>query len=176
PPPPAGAARPGRLATSQVGRYLPRRRGTVPGATAAPARDLCPRRYSERMARPLTASSRHPSIGDLIRHQGPTFSFEFFPPTDPGGGAVVGRSIRALERLRPSFVSVTYGAGGSTRDRTVEVTERLATDTTLLPMAHLTAVNHSVAELRHMIGRFAAIGIRNLMLIRGDPPERKSVV
>ena len=135
---------------------------------AAPGRDPRGRRYSELVVRPPT--TRHPSIGDLIRHQGPTFSFEFFPPKDPQGEAVLWRSIRELERLKPSFVSVTYGAGGSTRDRTVEVTERLATETTLIPMAHLTAVNHSVAELRHMIGRFAAIGIRNLMLIRGDPP------
>jgi methylenetetrahydrofolate reductase (NADPH) len=119
---------------------------------------------------PPTNSGRHPSIGDLIRDHGPTFSFEFFPPKSPEQAATLWRSIRELERLRPSFVSVTYGAGGSTRDLTVEVTEQLATDTTLLPMAHLTAVNHSVVELRHVIGRFAAVGIRNLMLIRGDPP------
>jgi methylenetetrahydrofolate reductase (NADPH) len=119
---------------------------------------------------PSTTRGRHPSIGELIRDHGPTFSFEFFPPKTPEQATTLWRSIRELERLRPSFVSVTYGAGGSTRDLTVEVTEQLATDTTLLPMAHLTAVNHSVAELRHVIGRFAAVGIRNLMLIRGDPP------
>lgn len=111
-----------------------------------------------------------PSIGDLIRTSGPTFSFEFFPPKTPEQEVVLWRSIRDLERLRPSFVSITYGAGGSTRDTTVEVTERIATETTLLPMAHLTAVNHSVAELRNVIGRLASVGIRNLMLIRGDPP------
>ncbi len=113
---------------------------------------------------------RHPSIGDLIRQQGPTFSFEFFPPKSPEMEVQLWRTIRELERLRPSFVSITYGAGGSTRDTTVAVTERVANETTLLPMAHLTAVNHSVAELRHVIGRFAAAGIRNLLVVRGDPP------
>ena len=119
---------------------------------------------------PHGPTGRHPSIGDLIREQGPTFSFEFFPPKTPEQETILWRSIRDLETLHPSFVSITYGAGGSTRDTTVEVTERVATDTTLLPMAHLTAVNHSVAELRNVIGRLAAAGIRNLMLIRGDPP------
>jgi methylenetetrahydrofolate reductase (NADPH) len=117
-----------------------------------------------------TYPGRPASIGDLIRQRGPTFSFEFFPPKDPAGEATLWRSIRELERLRPSFVSVTYGAGGATRDLTVEVTERIATETTLLPMAHLTAVAHSIAELRHVIGRLVAAGVRNLMLIRGDPP------
>ena len=95
------------------------------------------------------------SIGDLVRTSGPTFSFEFFPPKTPEGERQLWQAIRELEPLRPSFVSITYGAGGSTRDTTVAVTERIATETTLLPMAHLTAVNHSVAELRHVIGDYA---------------------
>lgn len=113
---------------------------------------------------------RRPSVGELVRRGRPTFSFEFFPPKTPEGERLLWQTIRELEPLRPSFVSITYGAGGSTRDTTVAVTERIASETTLLPMAHLTAVNHSVAELRHMIGRFAAIGVRNVLALRGDPP------
>ncbi|MBU2665621.1 methylenetetrahydrofolate reductase [NAD(P)H] [Actinoplanes bogorensis] len=111
-----------------------------------------------------------PAIGELVRGSEPTFSFEFFPPKTPEGERLLWRAIRELEPLRPSFVSITYGAGGTTRDTTVAVTERVATETTLLPMAHLTAVNHSVAELRNVIGRLAGAGIRNVLAVRGDPP------
>ncbi len=111
-----------------------------------------------------------PAIGELIRGDAPTFSFEFFPPKTVEGEQLLWRAIRELEPLRPSFVSITYGAGGTTRDTTVAVTERVATETTLLPMAHLTAVNHSVAELRNVIGRLAGAGIRNVLAVRGDPP------
>jgi methylenetetrahydrofolate reductase (NADPH) len=110
------------------------------------------------------------SIGDLVRTAGPTFSFEFFPPKTAEGERQLWRAIRELESLRPSFVSITYGAGGSTRDTTIAVTERIATETTLLPLAHLTAVNHSVAELRRVIGNYAAVGIHNVLVLRGDPP------
>lgn len=113
-------------------------------------------------------------MGDTVRDRlaaaGPTISFEFFPPKDDEGERLFWTTIRQLESLRPSFVSVTYGAGGSNRDRVVEITERIATETTLLPVAHLTAVNHSVTELRHIVGRFAAAGISNILAIRGDPP------
>src|SRR3954452_12539574 len=109
----------------------------------------------------------HPSIGDLIRGSEPTFSFEFFPPRDAEQERQLWKAIRELEPLRPSFVSITYGAGGSTRDNTVSATERIATETTLLPMAHLTAVNHTVAELRHVIGRLAGVGVRNILAVRG---------
>jgi len=111
-----------------------------------------------------------PAIGELIRDPAPTFSFEFFPPKTPAGERLLWQAIRELESLQPSFVSITYGAGGTTRDTTVAVTERVATETTLLPMAHLTAVNHSVAEIRNVVGRLAGAGIRNVLAVRGDPP------
>ena len=88
------------------------------------------------------------SIPDALAQGRPSISFEFFPPKDDAGEAALWEAIRDLEKTRPTFVSVTYGAGGSSRDRTIRATDRIAQETTLTPMAHLTCVGHSVAQLR----------------------------
>ena len=110
-------------------------------------------------------------IGQLIREGGRSYSFEFFPPKDEAGEEQLWQAIRELEPLRPTFVSVTYGAGGSTRDRTVEITGRIAHETSLVPMAHLTCVGHTREELDEILTSYAEVGVGNVMLLRGDPKE-----
>jgi methylenetetrahydrofolate reductase (NADPH) len=112
----------------------------------------------------------HSAIGQLLRSGEHSFSFEFFPPKDASGEEVLWRSISELEPLRPTFVSVTYGAGGTTRERTVAITRRIAEETSLLPMAHLTCVGHTAAELRTIVDDLRRAGIRNVLALRGDPP------
>ena len=109
-------------------------------------------------------------IGDLLRQGARSFSFEFFPPKDEAGEEVLWRSISELEPLKPTFVSVTYGAGGTTRDRTLAITARIARETSLLPMAHLTCVGHTTDELARILHSLSESGVRNVLALRGDPP------
>ena len=114
------------------------------------------------------------TIRDLVAAGERSFSFEFFPPKDEEGERQLWTALRELEALQPTFVSVTYGAGGSTRDRTVRVTEKIAHDTSMTPLAHLTCVGHSRDTLRSVIGSYADAGVRNVLALRGDPAEGPS--
>ncbi len=99
------------------------------------------------------------------------WSFEFFPPKTNKGAESLFRTIAELEPLRPDFVSVTYGAGGSTRDLTHDLVVRIKTTTSLDPIPHLTCVLHSEAEVREILERYAEAGVGNIMALGGDPPR-----
>src|ERR1700740_373980 len=109
------------------------------------------------------ASGRPTSIAALLAQGGRSFSFEFFPPKDAAGEEVLWRSLSELEALRPTFVSVTYGAGCSTRDRTIEITGRIAREPSMTPMAHLTCVGHTVPELSEILDSLASAGVANVL-------------
>ena len=111
------------------------------------------------------------SLRELIEQGGRSFSFEFFPPKDAAGEEQLWQAITELEPYCPTFVSVTYGAGGATRDRTVAITERIARETTLLPVAHLTCVGHTCAEIVGILRELADAGVHHVMALRGDPPD-----
>ncbi|WP_370038483.1 methylenetetrahydrofolate reductase [NAD(P)H] [Nocardioides sp.] len=109
------------------------------------------------------------SLKELIEAGEQSFSFEFFPPKDEAGEEQLWSAVRALEPYHPTFVSVTYGAGGSSRGTTVRVTRRIAQETSMLPMAHLTCVGHTRAELEEILDEYAAAGVHHVMALRGDP-------
>ena len=101
---------------------------------------------------------------------GITVSFEFFPPKPGDAEAPFWRTIAKLETVNPSFVSVTYGAGGTTRDRTLNTVRRIASETSLKPMAHLTCVGASKDEVNAVVRDFKDAGVRHILALRGDPP------
>jgi methylenetetrahydrofolate reductase (NADPH) len=108
-------------------------------------------------------------LAEVLRSGAPSVSFEFFPPKDDDGEAILWRSIADLERLNPTFVSVTYGAGGTSQDRTVRVTARIAEETSLRPVGHLTVVGQSKSEIESVLKQYAGAGIDHVLALRGDP-------
>lgn len=110
-------------------------------------------------------------IGDYLKERRFSVSFEFFPPKTPEGEEELFQTIKSLQPLSPTFVSVTYGAGGSTRDRTRRVVERIHKETNLTVMAHLTCIAHTKEELLELLEEYRNIGIENILALRGDMPK-----
>ena len=110
-------------------------------------------------------------IQDIFRDRPTTFSFEFFPPKTDKASDELFETIAQLQTLQPSFVSVTYGAGGSTRERTHDLIVRIQRETNLTAVSHLTCVCHSREELVAILGRYAESRIENILALGGDPPR-----
>jgi methylenetetrahydrofolate reductase (NADPH) len=108
-------------------------------------------------------------ISDLLS-QGRCFSFEFFPPKTEEAEAQLQRTLLELAPLEPSFVSITYGAGGTTRERTHDLVVDILRSTEMTPMAHLCCAGHLHGELRAILGRYRDAGVENILALRGDPP------
>ena len=123
----------------------------------------------------MTIEDAPSALGAIARAGGradrrPKISFEFSPPATPEAEETLWKAIRRLEPLKPEFVSVTYGAGGSTRDRTHRTVTRMLAETTLTPAAHLTCVNASRAEVDEVVQAYWDGGVRHIVALRGDPP------
>jgi len=110
-------------------------------------------------------------IRDMIERQGKSISFEFFPPKSQEGEDQLFEAIRKLKSFKPTFVSVTYGAGGGTLKNTRCVIKRIRDETSLTPMPHLTCVDQSKEELRDILSDYLGLGIENILALRGDPPK-----
>lgn len=110
-------------------------------------------------------------ISELLKRDGPCFSFEFFPPKDEAGFEELFRTVGLLRLLQPTFVSVTYGAGGSTRSKTLDLVRRIKHELGIESMAHLTCVGASKSELQHVLEELVANRMENVLALRGDPPK-----
>jgi methylenetetrahydrofolate reductase (NADPH) len=113
-------------------------------------------------------------IDEILNSPAPCFSFEFFPPKTDEGQRNLEHALEDLKKDSPEYVSVTYGAAGSTRDRTVEVTKWIKEDLGLEAMAHLSCVGEPVERLREILDEVAAAGVENVLALRGDPPRGES--
>ncbi len=110
-------------------------------------------------------------IGHILKETNFSISFEFFPPKTPKGEEELFNTIKKLEHIKPTFVSVTYGAGGSTRERTQRVVTRIHRETEITVMAHLTCIAHTRDELKEILDYYKNEGIENILALRGDPPK-----
>jgi methylenetetrahydrofolate reductase (NADPH) len=153
-------------------RFPPRRGPRLPHR-AATSRSVSRRIAAARSPRSprLLESSQRMKISQLFGRGDPVVSFEFFPPKTSEGVEQLYKTVEELRPCRPSFVSVTYGAGGSTRDRTLELVSRIERELGITTMAHLTCVGSNRAEIRETLRRLHDGGIRNILALRGDPPK-----
>lgn len=110
-------------------------------------------------------------VKDILEKQNPSFSFEFFPPKTEEGWETLFKNISQLVPLKPAYVSVTYGAGGSTRDRTHNLVVRIQQETDLTVVSHLTCVGHSRDDIRSILDRYQENHVDNILALRGDPPR-----
>ncbi len=110
-------------------------------------------------------------IGDILKRIKHSISFEFFPPKTKEGEDSLCNTIKELEYIKPTFVSVTYGAGGSTRERTIRVVKRIHTETNLTVMAHQTCIGHTKKDIEDILSEYKNIGVQNVLALRGDIPQ-----
>ena len=138
-----------------------------------PPRNSSPSEKFRPLFQKLILVLTHPTmhIRDILNDSKPSLSFEFFPPRGTAAWEDLYQVIRELEPLAPTFVSVTYGAGGGTRELTHSLVEKIKQTTSIPPVPHLTCVGHSEQEVQEILERYAAAGVSNLLALRGDPPK-----
>ena len=149
------------------------RRNSPPAWPTLAAPEATPRREPQTWQTPAGPTDRKSEIetANTPARRRPVISFEFFPPkTDEGDRNLLEKQIPALSQAKPDFCSVTYGAGGSTRDKTLMIVDRIQRQHDLTALAHLTCVNHTRDEVRALLEKIRALGCKNILALRGDPP------